>query len=388
MSRERPRVLYVEVIPTPYRAPLLTRIAAELDHDMEVVFCDRPRSFRSWGELALPFPHRFLRSVGVKVPGSPSDRQTFAPGVVLHLLRTRPAALVAPGWFDPTVLLAICTARLLRIPYVIASESHARRPRSRTAPVFRALIAGPVVRSAAAVMATGTLARDYAIGLGADPERTFIRPNACDVDAVAAAARSAREDGSAAALRRELAGDLPLVCYVGRLVAIKGVDVLLAALATLRRRGREVACVIAGDGPERASLMKQAHALELDHVTFLSEVRPEDLPRVYEAADVSCLPSLDEPWGVVVNESLSTGTPVVVSAVVGAGPDLVVEGATGAVAPAGDPEGLADGLLRALAITQDPAEMMRVVRTRDYDVAVAGMRSALTTALSPSGAAT
>jgi glycosyltransferase involved in cell wall biosynthesis len=107
--------------------------------------------------------------------------------------------------------------------------------------------------------------------------------------------------------------------------------------------------VFAGEGPLRAELEKRVNKLGLSQrVRFLGFVNQSQLPGIYRAADLFILPSEYEPFGVVVNEAMLCGTPVIVSDRVGARYDLVREGETGFVYPCGDIEALSQLLREVL----------------------------------------
>jgi glycosyltransferase involved in cell wall biosynthesis len=346
----RTRVTVVDVIPTPYRVPLYRRLHESGTYDLRVRFCGRTHADRRWPEPSLEFPHAFLRDVAITRRGA-GNVLTYHlnPGIWRSILAPRPDALLLCGWGQPTFLLGGALARAAGVPYLVNSESHGAHPRSVIARSIRRAVFQPFVRAAAAYLATGTRARSYLLELGAEPAEVFIFPNACDVEAIGAAADAARAAGESARLQRELAPNgLPLVLYVGRLVAVKGVDTLLDAVAALGRRGLPVSLTIAGDGPERGDLERRARSLDVRPV-FLGEVAPDALPALYAAATVVCLPSRDEPWGVVVNEAYAAGTPVVASEACGAAADLVIPNETGerfAVDNAGE---LADALAHVLS---------------------------------------
>jgi len=147
------------------------------------------------------------------------------------------------------------------------------------------------------------------------------------------------------------AGDRPVrLLAVGRLVAQKGIDVLLDALA---RPGLEtVELDVVGDGGWRGALEGQAAALGMaGRVRLHGWLDRSVLAEIYRAADVFVLPSRDEGMPNVVLEAMASGLPVVASAVAGAR-ELVVEGSTGFLVPPEEPGALADALLR---LTGDPA---------------------------------
>jgi glycosyltransferase involved in cell wall biosynthesis len=133
------------------------------------------------------------------------------------------------------------------------------------------------------------------------------------------------------------AGDAPRLLCVGRLIPIKGHDVLLRAVAKARRVVRDLTLDIAGGGPLEAGLRAQAAELGLDGaVHFLGQV--SSVP--YADSAVVVVPSLGEGFGMVALEAMERGRPVVASDVGGL-PEIVADGETGLVVPAGDADALA-----------------------------------------------
>ena len=133
------------------------------------------------------------------------------------------------------------------------------------------------------------------------------------------------------------AGEAPRLLCVGRLIPIKGHDVLLRAVARARRVVRELTLDIAGSGPLEAELRSQAAELGLDGaVRFLGQV--SSVP--YTESAVVVVPSLGEGFGMVALEAMERGRPVLASDVGGL-PEIVADGETGLVVPAGDADALA-----------------------------------------------
>jgi glycosyltransferase involved in cell wall biosynthesis len=150
-------------------------------------------------------------------------------------------------------------------------------------------------------------------------------------------------------MRAGAASGEPLVLFVGRLEREKGIELLLQAwhASGLARRAR---LAIAGRGP-----LADAVSRADDSVRMLGYLDPRELPALYAAADLLVVPSIPtptflEPWGLVVNEALLQGTPVVASDAVGAvAGGLVQDGETGITFPAGDVYALAARLSELVA---------------------------------------
>ena len=142
---------------------------------------------------------------------------------------------------------------------------------------------------------------------------------------------------SSAALERRIevinaCGLLKNILYVGRLAPEKNLNFALEAFRVLAERDPNVQLKIVGEGPERKALELRTCELGLlQNVTFAGSLSGEKLWNEYVHAAALLLPSISEPWGLVVNEALSFGCPVVVSACCGCVPELVIEHVTGYV---------------------------------------------------------
>jgi glycosyltransferase involved in cell wall biosynthesis len=135
----------------------------------------------------------------------------------------------------------------------------------------------------------------------------------------------------------------PVLVWVGRMVPVKGLDVLLAACGVLRRQGLDFHLCLIGDGPLRGALARQADAEGIaDAVRFIGAVPPDDLPDWYRAANVVVLPSRSEGVPNVLREAIACGIPYVASRVGGI-PDLSSARCNRLVPPE-DSRALADAL--------------------------------------------
>lgn len=339
------RVLAVFRHPTPYRDGLLDRVAALPDVSLRVAYLGRTFAQTPWEAQPLAHDHRFPRGL-LRRERSGHD-VAFHPGALRELASMRPHACVLSGWSDPTVLACAAACRILRVPYVLCSESFeatgrfSARGRALAARVRRAMVLG-----AAAWLPAGSRARDHLVAHGADASRCHFFPTSPDSRRIADRVRGLRADRL---LRASLGlPDRGVVAFVGRLVADKAPDVLLDAMALVGPRAR---LVVAGDGPLRDRLARHPAA---GLATFLGFVQPRDVLRVLAASDAFALPSRYETWGAAAVEALAAGLPVVLSDRVGCAPD-VLGGADppGRVVPPEDPGALAAAIAAMLDAPRD-----------------------------------
>ena len=158
------------------------------------------------------------------------------------------------------------------------------------------------------------------------------------------------------------AGTEPRLLCIGRLIPVKGHLVLLRALAQARTRAPGIALDVAGQGPLEPALKAYAAELGLsDAVRFLGFVSP--IQGAIEGAAAVVVPSLGEGFGMVALEAMERGRPVIASDVGGL-PEIVADGETGFVVPAGDAEALADAMVTLARDLPRAAEMGAAARRR------------------------
>jgi glycosyltransferase involved in cell wall biosynthesis len=126
-------------------------------------------------------------------------------------------------------------------------------------------------------------------------------------------------------------------------------DDVIRAMSRLRDNGHAATLFMVGTGQMEHELRHLANSLALENVVFGGFINQAELPKVYAAADIFVLPSENETWGLVVNEVMCAGIPVVVSDEVGCVPDLVKDGVNGYHMKAGDISSLTTALERLLA---------------------------------------
>jgi glycosyltransferase involved in cell wall biosynthesis len=320
----------------PYRVPLYERLAAR--YDVEVL---------CWGESSYVPPWFADLDAQLAAARFPARRLDGAREA-LEVGRRHDAVIAsyAGGAILPA---AYAGARRRGRGFVLWASIWAR-PRS-----LRHDLARPVTdwifRHADSVVAYGEHARRFTAAIRGRDEDVFVAPQSVEPELF----RRPVSDAEVAEFRYQNGlGERPLVLYTGRLVQEKGLGVLAEAWPRVRD---SASLVLVGEGPLRAGLVA------LPGVVALGPVPRAELPVAYRAASLTVLPSLPtplfrEPWGLVVNESLHQGTPVIVTSAVGAAAGgLVRDGETGLVIAPGDSQALAAAIERLL---EDPGLARRL----------------------------
>src|SRR5262249_29090581 len=155
-------------------------------------------------------------------------------------------------------------------------------------------------------IAVGTRSREYLQSLGAKHGDIFTAYSTVDVEMFQRSSQAARGD------RERWKSDLGIsgkrvIMYCGQLIERKGLRYLIDAFARVWERDEAVAVVLVGYGPLRDALFAQAASRGLTDVHVVGHVELENMPGLYAMADVFVLPSLEETWGLVVNEALACG---------------------------------------------------------------------------------
>lgn len=208
--------------------------------------------------------------------------------------------------------------------------------------VIKGILKRIIFSAADGVFAYGTRTKEYVMSYGVKQENIF---HPCQTAALP------DDYNTEKALQERIiqinTNESPRFLYVGRLSLEKGVDVLLHSFVKVRKKHETAKLIIVGSGPQEKSLKEISQNLGIeDTVTFTGSKSNKALFEEYSRATCFILPSRSEPWGLVVNESLAYGCPVVVSETCGCVPELVVDGQTGFVHKVDDVDDLASKMLR------------------------------------------
>lgn len=162
-----------------------------------------------------------------------------------------------------------------------------------------------------------------------------------------------------------------LVC-VARLVPIKNIDYLLWAWKIIERHRPDYKLAIIGDGPEFVGLNELTLKLGLKTVVFLGAVNNSDIPTYFNNSAAFVLPSLSESWGLVVNEAMAAGLPILISNKINASNALLEEGVNGFGFEPSDVGGLARKIMAFIELDKDEKVKMsnnslRIIDKMDYE---------------------
>lgn len=312
------KILVIFVEPMLYGLDLIHEVYEKTQHKFKYIYCHNKLTGKD--ELELPKNSCICDENGRAAKAQVINTfKEFAPNFV-----------IINGYTGAVQTAAIKYCQKRKIPYAIESDTPLNVPSNMAKAMakkvlLRRLLHHPMCHG----FPGGTLQKENLVHYGISEEKNFIMPMSVSENRLLTA-REALPD------KDELKKTLGMVnkrvfLFVGRLAPEKHVDLLLDAYAPLKKDEPDISLVIVGDGPETEMLKKKTTDLHLADVHFMGYVLFPEIVRYYKAADVFVLPSVYEPWGLVVNEAMIMGLPVIVSDKVGCRTDLVVEGKNGFV---------------------------------------------------------
>ena len=362
MSREI--VILTEII-APYRIPVFNALAVQPGVDLHVVFlAETDEALRQWRvyKNEIKFSHQVLPSWRWQMG---KNNVLVNRGVLSALNKANPRVIICGGYNYAASWLGLWWAKRHKAEFVLWSESNSRDTRSgaRRVEALKMFF----LRRCDRFVVPGKASLEYLKSLGCPAGKIWTAPNAVDNDLFASRAESARSQ--AAQIKEKLGLPARFILFVGRMVPEKGVFDLLTAYAKLEDALRsEVGLVFAGDGVSREELVEKAKAVNPGAICFPGFAQRDDLASLYAFAEGLVLPTHSDTWGLVVNEAMACGLPVIVSDVAGCVPDLVEDGWNGYVVPVKDSEKLSmamDALLRKSELRQEMKDRS-LERIRNY----------------------
>jgi glycosyltransferase involved in cell wall biosynthesis len=354
-------LLVVETHPIQYHAPVYRRLQQAHGVPVTVVYGTdaslRGYHDREFGadvtwdvDLLSGYTARFLSRVAEGASGDPMS--VSARGIGRMLDAVRPTAVLIVGYSPAFHRRAWASAWRRGLPILFRGEaSDMHQTTRRAVRAARDMALRIAYRTCARLLYIGERARRHYRAHGVADERLVFSPYCVDLAPFAcgeADRARLRQPTRAAA---GVADDRLVLVFSGKLSPRKGVDLILPAVRRLPEAIRSrVVFVCAGDGALRAALTAEATAREPIPFVVLGVQPQAGLSRWYHAADMLVLPSRQaETWGLVVNEALHHGLPVVVSDRVGCAPDLV-DASTGGVCAADSCASLSAAIERATAL--------------------------------------
>ena len=246
-------------------------------------------------------------------------------GVIKAIRAFKPTAVNLTGYYDLASWAILFYCKIKGIKTVLSNESTAGdHSRNKIKEFFKSLI----IRQFDGFFNFGTLSKEYLLSLGGKPEQMLVNRNCVDNLAL----RNVYEKSiiNRVSEQQRLGLSAKNFIFVGRLIDFKNLFRFLEAFEIAQKTShQDWGVIILGDGELKSNLQNFVLKKNIQKVSFLKGVSWQQVPEYLALSNVLVLPSYSEPWGLVVNEAMACGLPVLVSDKCGCAVDLVKTGENG-----------------------------------------------------------
>lgn len=391
---KRLRLAYFVSHPIQYQAPLLKKVAALPDLDLQVFFFSdfSVRSYKDEGfgvavnwdiPLTEGYNYEFLPTY--RNSGGLSFADPLCRGIFKRLEQGNFDAIWLHAYHTLNNLHVLMAAKMLQIPLLLRAESTLiDRPRSKSKLIAKDLFF-TLLRPTISGLLTISRANSSYWNKYLPDIPQFSMPYTVDNDFFREMAQKAAPQREQFRQSLQLEPERPVILFASKLQQRKRCIDLLEAYLQLSAEKPASArpyLLIVGDGEERAALEARIAATNsAADIRMLGFKNQTELPRYFDLCDVFVLPSVHEPYGLVVNEVMNAGRPVIVTDEVGCSEDLIQHGVNGMVFKAGNAAELARAIDFVLASPERTRSMgeqaLSHIRKFDFERDITGLRSAL-----------
>lgn len=307
------RVALITNIPAPYWISTWNHIAEQLKDDFVIFFCSATEPNRNWKLPELKFRHVFLKKNykvkkdGITVVHNNKD--------IWNNLRKFNPDVVVTGGFNPTMLYAIIYTKIFRkklIPITDAWEMSERHLGK-----LHRLIRKIVYNSSQAYLACSLKGKEYFKQYGHE-KKIFVTHYSIDHRKFANRNTFSQRDHD--------------LIFSGQLIERKNPDFFIRVVMQLQQQIPSLRVLLLGNGPLRGQLLDTLDNAGINY-TYPGHAQQEELPRYYGQSRIFLFPTSFDAWGVVAQEALAAGTPVITTPFAGCADELVLDNKNGFVLP-------------------------------------------------------
>lgn len=314
------KVLFITNLPSPYRIDFFNEFGKHCD--LTVLYerhsaLDRNENWR--GDIANNYSEKYvdLKPIG-------TDR-SIGYGLVNEIKTRSFDRLIISGYASPAVIMAILYCRIKNIPYYIESDGGFNKKDKFP----KSMIKRFLLRKAKGYFITCDEYKKYLLRLGIDERRLHKYPftSLKEEDIIS--------EPISFIAKQQIRGNLGIaekkvILAVGQFIQRKGFDVLINAAKDLPAY---VGVYIVGGDPTDEYIALQAE-LKLNNIHYVGFKTKEELKKYYQASDIFVLPTREDVWGLVVNEAMANGLPVITTEKCIAGLELICNGENGFIVEA------------------------------------------------------
>lgn len=312
------RILYLTNIPSPYRVEFFN----ELTKYMDVTVAFELRNAKNRDEAWQSGENYKFKSVFMK-PLITRTESAYCPEVFKLLKEFKNDVIVVGGYATPTGMAAILYLKAKKIPFYLNCDGGFIGDDS----LFKKKVKTFFIGSATYYLSTGVGADKYLMHYGAKKERiyhySFSSLREEDIE------EAVKKRDEKVSLRNKIGlAEKNMIVFVGSFIHRKGIDILLKACTNME----DTAVVLVG-GSDISAYKDMVSEKLKEHIYPVGFKNKEEMKKYYQAADLMVLPTREDIWGLVINEAMAQGLPVVTTDRCLAGLTLVKNGENGYTVP-------------------------------------------------------
>lgn len=350
------RVLFITNYPSPYRVRFFDELGKYMD--VTVLFADRIEDKKHRNASWYVAGEGNFRAVQLEKKVATVGSNALCVDVVKWVKQPFDHIIVG-GYSNPTIIWAMAYMRLHKIPFWMEVDGGLIRQEKK----HKFLVKKGLVTMADKWLSTGPNTTKYLVHYGAKKEKVAEYPfSSLSQGEVLQQMVSSEEK---AQLKQALGiPEEKAVLTIGQFIHRKGFDVLLKAAAEV---DQNAGIYIVGGEPTEEYLQLR-ESLGLKNIHFLGFQSKDVLLNYYRAADLFVLPTREDIWGLVINEAMAYGLPVITTNRCVAGLDLVENGVNGYIVPVGDEKALAEKMNLALQSDLEKMGQVSLEKIRPYTI--------------------
>lgn len=315
------KVTFYSIVPSPYQRDLFYALSQVPGLDINVFYLEAAYNIYPWPKTPLNSYEKVLPGFVLSWGGSRFHVNWHFPNI------QQSDVIVFNGYMNITTQLLL---RLYssKIPFIFWGEKIVGSTGSLKSKLQKFF--ADSLKNCSAIAAIGSLAQaDY---ISRYPDQLIVNiPYCCDIT--------------------NFSQNLPqrpriptTILFCGQMIARKGIDILLQAFDRLVSAGLQVKLLLVGQESELPQMLESLPQTTLHKIEYAGFQAPDNLPEFFRQADLFVLPSRYDGWGVVVNQAVAAGLPVICADTVGAAYDLVTPGENGYLFPSGNVDALVENL--------------------------------------------
>lgn len=318
MQLKNKKILLLHNIISPHVIPVFEELAKLVK--LKVLFCAQKETNRSWEYQPQKLDYSIMPSFKFELKGTDLLTLFINPSVINEINIYKPNYVIISGWDHPTYWISALYCWYKNIPYIIWSGSTINEnswQRKLSLPLVKIILKG-----ATHFFAYGQRARDYLISIGADSKSIDILYNSFYLPK-----KNKALDQKDEILIKKIKNK-KVVMFYGQLIERKSPLTLISAFLKLPEQ-EKITLILIGNGSQKKFIQNFITKHKISNIFILDNPSDERIKNYYKVADILVLPSKEEVWGLVINQAMYYGVPVIASTKVGCVPDLVIEGKTG-----------------------------------------------------------